>query len=73
MECTQDLYHQQQLEQQEQEQPTMKDLDRVAYQCVGVAQAMRDIRSAGGTMQLLTMEARLIELANEFENLKGRM
>jgi hypothetical protein len=75
MECTQDLHHQQQLEQQQQEEekPTQRDLDLIAYRCLGVAQSIKDLRSVGNTSILLASEKRLIELATEFETMKARL
>jgi len=73
MECTQDLHYQQQLEQQELEQPTMENLDTIAYQCLGAAQALRDLRGCGNTSPLLTIEARLIDLVTKYEKLKAQL
>jgi hypothetical protein len=73
MEDTQDLHHQQQLEQQEQkEKITIQQLDLIAYKCLGVAQAMRDLSFMRDPESFDNMKARLIELAIEFETTRRK-
>ena len=72
MDDQQALHHQQQLEQQEQEEITIEHFDKIAYRCLGVAQAMKDCRQIGNVNQLLLAEKRLIELATEYDQLKKR-
>jgi hypothetical protein len=73
MEDTQDLYHQQQLEQQEQEERiTTSHLDQIAYKCLGVAQAVRDLSFMRDPESFDNMKARLIELAIEFETTRRK-
>jgi hypothetical protein len=76
MEDTQDLHHQQQLEQleqQEQEEPiTIQHLDLIAYKCLGVAQAIRDLSFMRDPESFEKSKTRLIELANEFETTRRK-
>jgi hypothetical protein len=73
MECTQDLHYQQQLEQQQQEEkPTQRDFDSIAYRCLGIAQTIKDCRAFGNVNALLSCEKSLIELATEYDNLKKK-
>jgi hypothetical protein len=72
MECTQDLHHQQQLEQQQQEIVTKEQLDMIAFKCLGVAQSMKDMQGMNDTRVLLISQKRLIELATEYETLRKR-
>ena len=66
-------YHQQQLEQQESERVTVEDLQRVAYQCLGAAQSLRDIFDGKQwTDRCLLIEQRLCELANTYDNLRSK-
>lgn len=67
MDDTQDLHHQAQLDEQEQA-VTRLDLDRIAYQTLGCAQALRDYPSA-----FEPAIARLIELANQYDNLRSKL
>lgn len=61
-------HHQQQLEQQEQEEViTTHDLDLIAYKCLGVAQAIRDLSFLTSPEPFENMKKRLVELAVEFE------
>ena len=66
-------HHQQQLEQQEQEEKiTVQHLDLIAYKCLGVAQAMRDLSFMRDPESFDNMKARLIELAIEFETTRRK-
>jgi hypothetical protein len=66
-------HHQQELEQQQQEEPiTNHELDLIAYKCLGVAQAMRDLSFLTSPEPFENMKARLIELADEFETLRRK-
>lgn len=66
-------YHQQQLEQQESEQVKQADFDRIAYQCLGAAQSLRDILKMRPTgYRCETIEKRLCELANTYDNLRRK-
>ena len=67
MDDTQDLHHQAQLDEQEQA-VTRLDLDLIAYQTLGCAQALRDYPSSYD----LAIK-RLIELANEYDSLRARL
>jgi hypothetical protein len=61
-------HHQQQLEQQEQEELiTTQDLDLIAYKCLGVAQAMRDLSFTTSSELFEKMKNRLVELAVEYQ------
>jgi hypothetical protein len=71
MECTQDLHHQEQLDQQEQEEPTIENFNLLAYKCMGVAQAIRDLKNSG-IDRPETLEARLVELAEQYDRLFER-
>ena len=73
MEDTQDLHHQQQLEQQEQEERiTTSHLDQIAYRCLGVAQAVRDLSFMRDPESFEKSRARLIELATEFDKTRRK-
>lgn len=73
MEDTQDLHHQQQLEQQEQEELiTIQDLDLIAYKCLGVAQAMRDLSFTTSSIMFEKMKNRLVELAVEYQTTRRK-
>ena len=73
MEDTQDLHHQQQLEQQEQEELiTIQDLDLIAYKCLGVAQAMRDLSFTMSSELFEKMKNRLVELAVEYQTTRRK-
>jgi hypothetical protein len=61
MDDTQDLHHQQQLDEQEQA-VTRVDLDLIAYKALGCAQAIRDYPHAFDSAI-----KRLIELANQYD------
>lgn len=66
--------HQQELEQMAQDPSFIKhQLDLIAYRCLGVAQSMKDLREIGNVDVLLKSEQRLIELATEYETLKGKL
>jgi hypothetical protein len=66
-------HHQQQLEQQEQEEKiTIQHLDLIAYKCLGVAQAVRDLSFMRDPQSFENMKARLIELAIEFETTRKK-
>ena len=66
-------HHQQQLEQQEQEELiTTHHLDLIAYKCLGVAQAVRDLSFMRDLEPFENMKKRLVELANEFETLRRK-
>jgi hypothetical protein len=66
-------HHQQQLEQQEQEEKiTIQHLDLIAYKCLGVAQAVRDLSFMRDPQSFENMKARLIELAVEFETTRKK-
>lgn len=66
-------HHQQQLEQQEQEELiTIQDLDLIAYKCLGVAQAMRDLSFTTSSELFEKMKNRLVELAIEFETTRRK-
>jgi hypothetical protein len=67
MDDTQDLHHQQQLDEQEQA-VTRVDLDLIAYKALGCAQAIRDYPYAFDSAI-----KRLIELANEYDNLRSKL
>ena len=67
MDDTQDLHHQAQLDEQEQA-VTRVDLDRIAYQTLGCAQAIRDYPSAFDSAI-----KRLIELANQYDTLRSKL
>ena len=67
MDDTQDLHHQQQLDEQEQV-VTLHDLDLIAYQTLGCAQAIRDYpHSFDSAIK------RLIELANQYDTLRAKL
>ncbi len=66
-------HHQQQLEQQEQEEKiTIQHLDLIAYKCLGVAQAVRDLSFMRDPESFDNMKARLIELAIEFDKTRRK-
>ena len=66
-------HHQQELEQQEQEeQITIQHLDLIAYKCLGVAQAMRDLSFTTSSTLFENMKNRLVELAVEFETTRRK-
>ena len=66
-------HHQQELEQQEQEERiTTSHLDQIAYRCLGVAQAVRDLSFMRDPESFDNMKARLIELAIEFETTRRK-
>ena len=66
-------HHQQQLEQQEQEEKiTVQHLDLIAYKCLGVAQAMRDLSFTTSSTLFENMKNRLVELAVEFETTRRK-
>jgi hypothetical protein len=66
-------HHQQQLEQQEQEEKiTIQHLDLIAYKCLGVAQAVRDLSFMRDPQSFENMKVRLIELAIEFETTRKK-
>jgi hypothetical protein len=66
-------HHQQELEQQEQEERiTISHLDQIAYRCLGVAQAVRDLSFMRDPESFEKSRARLIELATEFDNLRRK-
>ena len=61
-------HHQQELEQQEQEEKiTIQHLDLIAYKCLGVAQAMRDLSFTTSSELFEKMKNRLVELAVEYQ------
>lgn len=67
MDDTQDLHHQAQLDEQEQV-VTLHDLDLIAYKTLGCAQAIRDYpHSFDSAIK------RLIELANQYDNLRSKL
>jgi hypothetical protein len=66
-------HHQQQLEQQEQEELiTIQDLDLIAYKCLGVAQAMRDLSFTTSSELFEKMKNRLVELAVEYQTTRRK-
>jgi len=68
-------FHQQQLEQQQQEElpVTTRDLDNIAYRCLGAAQALRDIKKIKGDLyRAITIEQSLVELVNQYEILRRK-
>jgi hypothetical protein len=67
MDDTQDLHHQAQLDEQEQA-VTRVDLDLIAYKALGCAQAIRDYPYAFDSAI-----KRLIELANQYDNLRSKL
>ena len=67
MDDTQDLHHQAQLDEQEQA-VTRVDLDLIAYKTLGCAQAIRDYPYAFDSAI-----KRLIELANQYDNLRSKL
>jgi hypothetical protein len=67
MDDTQDLHHQAQLDEQEQA-VTRVDLDLIAYKALGCAQAIRDYPHAFDSAI-----KRLIELANQYDNLRSKL
>jgi hypothetical protein len=77
MEDTQALHHQQQLEHQlqqlEEKEALHREMNNIAYRCLGVAQSMKDLRAVGNADVLLLSEKRLIELATEYEALRERL
>ena len=67
MDDTQALHHQAQLDEQEQA-VTRVDLDLIAYKALGCAQAIRDYPYAFDSAI-----KRLIELANQYDNLRSKL
>jgi hypothetical protein len=66
-------HHQQQLEQQEQEEKiTIQHLDLIAYKCLGVAQAMRDLSFTTSSTLFENMKNRLVELAVEYQTTRRK-
>ena len=66
-------HHQQQLEQQEQEEKiTIQQLDLIAYKCLGVAQAMRDLSFTTSSELFEKMKNRLVELAVEYQTTRRK-
>jgi hypothetical protein len=66
-------HHQQQLEQQEQEEKiTVQHLDLIAYKCLGVAQAMRDLSFTTSSELFENMKNRLVELAVEYQTTRRK-
>ena len=66
-------HHQQELEQQEQEeQITIQHLDLIAYKCLGVAQAMRDLSFTTSSELFEKMKNRLVELAVEYQTTRRK-
>ena len=66
-------HHQQELEQQEQEEKiTVQHLDLIAYKCLGVAQAMRDLSFTTSSELFEKMKNRLVELAVEYQTTRRK-
>lgn len=66
-------HHQQELEQQEQEEKiTVQHLDLIAYKCLGVAQAMRDLSFTTSSELFENMKNRLVELAVEYQTTRRK-
>ena len=51
---------------------TTSHLDQIAYRCLGVAQAVRDLSFMRDPESFEKSRARLIELATEFDNLRRK-